>query len=88
MRSPPPQPDEVKLIETTNEENQHTCSVPVVTAAVAEHAPITVQTTTEVFQPTKVNKYAGKSKEEVAAIKIQTAFRGYMVCLVLHYLCY
>ncbi|KAI5584985.1 hypothetical protein BDE02_06G117700 [Populus trichocarpa] len=79
MRSPPPpQPDEVKLIETTNEENQHTYSVPVVTAAVAEHAPITVQTTTEVFQPTKVNKYAGKSKEEVAAIKIQTAFRGYM----------
>ncbi|KAJ6742585.1 IQ-DOMAIN 5-RELATED [Salix viminalis] len=78
MQSPPPQPEEVKLIETTNEENQHAYSVPVVTAAVAEHAPITAQTSTEVFQQTKVNKYVGKSKEEVAAIKIQTAFRGYM----------
>ncbi|KAJ6699126.1 BINDING PROTEIN putative-RELATED [Salix purpurea] len=78
MQSPPPQPEEVKLIETTNEENQQAYSVPVVTAAVAEHAPITAQTSTEVFQQTKVNKYVGKSKEEVAAIKIQTAFRGYM----------
>ncbi|KAJ6746648.1 IQ-DOMAIN 5-RELATED [Salix koriyanagi] len=78
MQSPPPQPEEVKLIETTNEENQQAYSVPAVTAAVAEHAPITAQTSTEVFQQTKVNKYVGKSKEEVAAIKIQTAFRGYM----------
>lgn len=27
--------------------------------------------------------FAGKSKEEAAAIRIQTAFRGYLVCVVL-----
>ncbi|CAK7342964.1 unnamed protein product [Dovyalis caffra] len=78
MRSPPPQPEEVKLIEATNEENQDTYPEPVATAAAAEPAPSTVQTTIEVVQLTTINKYAGKSKEEVAAIKIQTAFRGYM----------
>uniref|UniRef100_A0A6N2LJY3 DUF4005 domain-containing protein n=1 Tax=Salix viminalis TaxID=40686 RepID=A0A6N2LJY3_SALVM len=56
MQSPPPQPEEVKLIETTNEENQQAYSVPVVTAAVAEHAPITAQTSTEVFQQTKARR--------------------------------
>ncbi|XP_011006951.1 PREDICTED: protein IQ-DOMAIN 1-like [Populus euphratica] len=78
MLSPPPQPEEVKLIETTNEVNQHTFPVPVATAAVPEPAPTTVQTNIEVVQLTKVNKYAGKSKEEEAAIMIQTTFRGYM----------
>lgn len=78
MLSPPPQPEEVKLIETTNEVNQHTFPVPVATAAVPEPAPTTVQTNIEAVQLTKVNKYAGKSKEEEAAIMIQTTFRGYM----------
>jgi hypothetical protein len=88
MLSPPPQPEDVKLIETTDEVNQHTFPVPVATAAVPEPAPTTVQTNIEVVQLTKVNKYAGKSKEEEAAIKIQTTFRGYMVCVLLHCPCY
>ncbi|KAJ6316331.1 hypothetical protein OIU78_019590 [Salix suchowensis] len=79
MRSPPPpQPEEVKLTETTNEVNQHAFPVPVATASVPEPARTTVQTSIEVVQLTKVNKYPGKSKEEVAAIMIQTTFRGYM----------
>ncbi|CAI0471524.1 unnamed protein product [Linum tenue] len=64
----PPQPDEeVKVLETTIEVNNH-----------AEPAtPVVVQTTTmEVVR--KANKFAGKSKEEAAAIRIQTAFRGYL----------
>lgn len=89
MRSPPPpQPEEVKLTETTNEVNQHAFPVPVATASVPEPARTTVQTSIEVVQLTKVNKYPGKSKEEVAAIMIQTTFRGYTVSVLLHCSCY
>ncbi|KDP29080.1 hypothetical protein JCGZ_16469 [Jatropha curcas] len=74
---PPPHPEEIKTIEATSEPNKHAYSVPVAAAA-AEPAPPPVETTAEVVRLVKVNKFAGKSREEVAAIKIQTAFRGYM----------
>ncbi|KAJ9184262.1 hypothetical protein P3X46_004006 [Hevea brasiliensis] len=72
----PPQTEEVKTIEPTDEQNKHAYSVPV--AAAAEPLHPSVETTMEVVRLVKVNKFAGKPSEEVAAIKIQTAFRGYM----------
>ncbi|CAI0471527.1 unnamed protein product [Linum tenue] len=75
----PPQPDEeVKVLETTIEVNNHGYTLPVAAAEPPEPAtPVVVQTTTmEVVR--KANKFAGKSKEEAAAIRIQTAFRGYL----------
>ncbi|KAJ4844734.1 hypothetical protein Tsubulata_016295 [Turnera subulata] len=76
--SPPPQPEELKLVEVTNEHNNHAYSPPLSTDIAAEPEVTAPQTTVEVVHLAKPNKYAGKSKEELAAIKIQTAFRGYM----------
>ena len=80
--SPPPQPEEVKLIEAETEQSQQTYPVAVTTAdndAVAPAAP--AQAAIEVVrrQLNMDARFAGKS-EEVAAIKIQTAFRVYLVC--------
>ncbi|XP_022747613.1 protein IQ-DOMAIN 1-like [Durio zibethinus] len=79
--SPPSQPEEVKLFEAEAEQTEQTYPVAVATAtadAVAPAAP--AQATVEVV-PRQLNtgaRFAGKSKEEVAAIKIQTAFRVYL----------
>ncbi|KAF2289972.1 hypothetical protein GH714_039377 [Hevea brasiliensis] len=75
-----PQPEEVKTIEAINDQNKHAYPVPIATAVAADAEPAypPVETTMEVVRLVKVNKFAGKSNEEVAAIKIQTAFRGYM----------
>lgn len=75
----PPLEDE-KLTEVENEQTRHTYSVAVATAAAAEAAVAAAEAASEVVRLTKVTQFAGKSKEEVAAIKIQTAFRGYLVC--------
>lgn len=78
--APPPQLKEVKTIDTTNEQNKHAAySVPVATA---EPVLTPVETTMEVVRIVKANKFAGKSGEEAAATKIQTAFRGYLVCFM------
>lgn len=45
------------------------------------------QSVTEVRIVTNT-RFAGKSKEEAAAIRIQTAFRGYLVCVVLYSISY
>lgn len=46
-----------------------------------------LQTATVAVQATTVSWFAGKSKEAVAAIKIQTAFRGYLVSLAFFFWC-
>ncbi|XP_065856721.1 protein IQ-DOMAIN 2-like [Euphorbia lathyris] len=77
---PPPQPEEVKTIDTASEQNNiygYSVPVPVPVADESDH-PLPVENTMEAVRPVKVNKFAGKSREEAAAIKIQTAFRGYM----------
>ncbi|XVF76496.1 hypothetical protein PTKIN_Ptkin13bG0270900 [Pterospermum kingtungense] len=77
--SPPPQPEEVKIIEAEVEESKQTYPVAVATAdddAVA--APVTAPVEVIQRQLNTGGRFAGKSKEEVAAIKIQTAFRVYM----------
>lgn len=62
-------------------QTKHSHSVAVATGAAAEDAIVAAQAAAEVVRLTSVTRFAGKSKEEVAAIKIQTAFRGYMVRL-------
>ncbi|XP_008789058.2 protein IQ-DOMAIN 1 [Phoenix dactylifera] len=73
---PPPPPslplnEEVKLAEAENEQNNHAHSGARATVASAEAAA-------EVVRLTTATRFSGKSREEVAAIKIQTAFRGYL----------
>lgn len=80
--------EEVKLIEAENEQNRHAYSVALVTAMAAEAAVAAAQAAAEVVRLRAVVSCnnSGKTKEEVAAIKIQTAFRGYLVWSTLHIL--
>lgn len=83
---PLPQQEEVNLNNVENEQSEHAYSVAVATAVAAEAAGAAVvaapvaaaHAAAEVVQLPTVTRFAGKSKEEVAAIKIQTAFRGYL----------
>ena len=72
----------MKLTEAGNEQSKHAYSVALATAVAAEAAVAAAQAAAEVVRLTTVAHYTGKSKEEIAAIKIQTAFRGYLVCFV------
>ncbi|ERN04980.1 hypothetical protein AMTRI_Chr08g164610 [Amborella trichopoda] len=76
---PPPHPsEELKLSEAEQEQNKHAYSVAIATAVAAEAAVAAAQAAAEVVRLTTASRYSGKSREEVAAIKIQTAFRGYL----------
>nr|XP_016482940.1 PREDICTED: protein IQ-DOMAIN 1-like [Nicotiana tabacum]XP_016482941.1 PREDICTED: protein IQ-DOMAIN 1-like [Nicotiana tabacum]XP_016482942.1 PREDICTED: protein IQ-DOMAIN 1-like [Nicotiana tabacum] len=75
---PVPPAEEVKLAEVEQEQTKHVYSVAVATAAAAEAAVAAAQAAAEVVQLTTVNQFSGESKEEIAAIRIQTAFRGYL----------
>ncbi|KAL3649786.1 hypothetical protein CASFOL_006189 [Castilleja foliolosa] len=70
--------EEVKLIEAEIEQNRHAYSVALATAAAAEAAAVAANAAAEVVRLTAGTGYLGKSKEDIAAIKIQTAFRGYL----------
>ncbi|XP_007009748.2 PREDICTED: protein IQ-DOMAIN 1 [Theobroma cacao] len=74
----PPPTEDVKLAEAENEQSKHAYSVALATAMAAEAAVAAAQAAAEVVRLTSVPRYPGKSKEEIAAIKIQTAFRGYL----------
>ncbi|GFY93351.1 hypothetical protein Acr_08g0017470 [Actinidia rufa] len=77
----PPPPEEVKLIEAEEEQTKHAYSVAVATAAAAEAAGCGCSSRcggcSTNFCDSVHWQITGKSKEEVAAIKIQTEFRGY-----------
>ncbi|XP_008792097.2 protein IQ-DOMAIN 1-like [Phoenix dactylifera] len=75
---PLPQHEEVKAVEAENEQNNRACSVVQVTAAAAEAAAAAGRAAAEVVRLTTAARFPGKSREEIAAIKIQTAFRGYL----------
>ncbi|KAK2633885.1 hypothetical protein Ddye_028677 [Dipteronia dyeriana] len=78
---PPPHPpprEDVKLTEAENEQSKHAYSVALATSVAAEAAVAAAQAAAEVVRLTAVARYPGKSDEEIAAIKIQTAFRGYL----------
>ncbi|KAF5733770.1 IQ-domain 3 isoform 3 [Tripterygium wilfordii] len=77
--APPPAIEDVKLAEVENEQSKHAYSVAFATAVAAEAAVAAAHAAAEVVRLTStVSHYSGKSKEEIAAIKIQTAFRGYL----------
>lgn len=80
MPPPPPPAEETKLAEVDieDEQNKHAYSVAIATAAAAEAAVAAAQAAAEVVRLTTAPRFAGKSKEEVATLKIQTAFRGYL----------
>ncbi|OIW11206.1 hypothetical protein TanjilG_28297 [Lupinus angustifolius] len=86
-----PPPEEIKLTNHENE-NIHDNVVEVATTMVAEEpvpVPVPVVQTVARVEPltektvanvegVKIAWFAGKPKDEVAALKIQTAFRGYL----------
>lgn len=83
VKSPPPSvplhpPEEVKVTEVENVQMNLTAHVEVTTAASVPDPIAASQTVKEVVQITKNTRFQGKSKEEAAAIRIQTAFRGYL----------
>ncbi|KAK9154124.1 hypothetical protein Sjap_001604 [Stephania japonica] len=77
-RSPPS--EEVKYAESEDKQTKHAYSVAFASAVAAEAAVAAAEASAEVVPLTNANaaRYSGKSVEEVAAIKIQTAFRGYL----------
>lgn len=83
--APPPPPtlplpnaEEGKLAEAELEQSKHAYSVAIASAAAAEAAVAAAQAAAQVVQITTSTRFAGKSREETSAIKIQTAFRGYL----------
>ncbi|KAI4300241.1 hypothetical protein L6164_033638 [Bauhinia variegata] len=86
-KSPPlPTPEEIKLTDIQNE-NSHGHVVEEVATAVDADEPVPPVQIAAVpvpavavarVQAARLAQFAGKSREEVAAIKIQTAFRGYL----------
>ncbi|GFQ08274.1 protein iq-domain 1 [Phtheirospermum japonicum] len=73
-----PPKEEVKLIAAENEQNRHAYSVALVTAVAAEAAVAAAHAAAEVVRLRTAASNPGRTKEEIAAIKIQTAFRGYL----------
>lgn len=74
-----PQIEDVKLSELENEQNKQAISLAFATAVAAGAAVAAAQAAAEVVRLTSMPHYPAKSMEELAAIKIQTAFRGYLV---------
>ncbi|KAG5222534.1 protein IQ-DOMAIN [Salix suchowensis] len=75
---PPPTVEDVKLTEAGNEQSKHAYSVALATAVAAEAAVAPPKLLLRLFGLRQCHITLGKSKEEIAAIKIQTAFRGYL----------
>lgn len=69
---------EKPLVEVKEEQNSHASAVAVATAAAAEAAAAAAHAVAKVVQLTE-SYYSTNSPEECSAIKIQTAFRGYLV---------
>lgn len=79
--------DDVKLTEAESEQNKHAISLAFAATVAAGAAVAAAQAAAEVVRLTSMPLYPGKTKEDMAAIKIQTAFRGYLVlksCFIYH----
>ncbi|KAJ9539954.1 hypothetical protein OSB04_026460 [Centaurea solstitialis] len=75
-RSPPT--EEAKLTAAENEQSKHAYSVAYATAVAAEAAVAAAHAAAEIVRLTSTTRFSGKSVEEIAAIKIQTAYRGHL----------
>ncbi|XP_039132560.1 protein IQ-DOMAIN 1-like [Dioscorea cayenensis subsp. rotundata] len=76
---PPPIPaQDVKLPINGQDQSQHARSVALASAVAAEAAAVAAQAAAEVVRLTNSAKFSDPSKEGLAAIKIQTAFRGHL----------
>ncbi|KVI09749.1 protein of unknown function DUF4005 [Cynara cardunculus var. scolymus] len=80
-RSPPT--EEAKLTAAENEQSKHAYSVAYATAVAAEAAVAAAHAAAEIVRLTSTTRLPGKSIEEIAAIKIQTAYRGHLVMILL-----
>lgn len=78
-RSPPT--EDAKLTEAENEQTKHAYSVAYATAVAAEAAVAAAHAAAQVVRLTSTTRFVGKSTEEIAAIKIQTAYRGHLVII-------
>ncbi|RRT85701.1 hypothetical protein B296_00002612, partial [Ensete ventricosum] len=76
---PPPHPEEDKVVEVENEQRRHACSAAVAPPAAIEPLVTSSEAAREIIRLTSTAKFPGKTTEEIAAIKIQTAFRGHLV---------
>ncbi|WOL17983.1 protein IQ-DOMAIN 1-like [Canna indica] len=71
--------EEVKLTTKEGEQSKHDYSVALASAFAAEAAAVAARAAAEVVRLTAAaTRFSGKSREEIAAIKIQTAFRSYL----------
>ncbi|GJY46342.1 protein IQ-DOMAIN 1 [Tanacetum coccineum] len=78
---PPPSPPpthEAILTKAENEQSQHAYSVAYATAVAAEAAVAAAHAAAEVVRLTSTTRLLGKSTEEIAAVRIQTAYRGHL----------
>lgn len=76
---PPPIPaQDVKLPINGQDQKQHARSVALASAVAAEAAAVAAQAAAEVVRLTNSAKISDPSKEDDAAIKIQTAVRGHL----------
>lgn len=71
--------ESVKLKEEEDEQKKHAQSIAIATAKAAEAAAAAAQAAAEVVRLTSAAPFPGKLKEEAAALRIQTAFRRYLV---------
>lgn len=98
----PPLPEEVKLAEVEKEVATSAVAEDAIAASASEAVQSAEvakfsgkskeeenEAAAKVVQSTAPAKFSGKSKEEAAAIRIQTAFRGYQVlgCLTAEMFC-
>ncbi|XP_074274206.1 protein IQ-DOMAIN 3-like [Silene latifolia] len=67
-----------EVVKIDDEQSKHAYSVAIATAAAAKAAVAAAQAAAEIVRLTTVPRSVEKSKEEISAIKIQTAFRGYL----------
>ncbi|XP_042003574.1 protein IQ-DOMAIN 1-like [Salvia splendens] len=70
--------EEAKLVEAENEQSRHAYSVAIATAAAAEAAVAAAHAAAEVVRLTAAAHGSGKTREEIAAVKIQAALRGHL----------
>ncbi|XP_027366371.1 protein IQ-DOMAIN 1-like [Abrus precatorius] len=76
-KAPPLPPPEEIIVTHVESENHHDC-IEVATTVVTEEPVSAVQTPVAEVQAFTIIQFDSKPKDEVAAIRIQTAFRGYL----------